>query len=180
MNLSIRSSTTIRVNFLLVGALAVSLVLCGQGMSAAGQGRSAVVAQSGGVITNGTDFAWTMTMENSSQLTNMAQNITPRITTKHASFGQRFGLQGSDTLNLIAESVQPRIVVVYADYASTHAMITGDLNGDGKVNLPDLVMLALAYGSKPGDLKWNPMADINGDGVVGLSDLTLLAIHYGH
>jgi hypothetical protein len=57
--------------------------------------------------------------------------------------------------------------------------IPGDLNGDFKVNLEDLVQLALAYGSTPGDPNWNPTADIDNSGVVGLSDLVILALHYG-
>jgi hypothetical protein len=57
--------------------------------------------------------------------------------------------------------------------------IPGDLNGDLKVNLQDLVLLALAYGSKPGDPNWNPNADIDNTGAVGLSDLVILALHYG-
>jgi len=57
--------------------------------------------------------------------------------------------------------------------------IPGDINGDFKVNLEDLVQLALAYGSKPGDPNWNPNADINNSGTVGLSDLVILALHYG-
>src|SRR5271157_43453 len=57
--------------------------------------------------------------------------------------------------------------------------ILGDINGDFHVSLADLVLLANAYGSKPGDTKWNANADINGNGVVDLSDLVLLANHYG-
>jgi len=57
--------------------------------------------------------------------------------------------------------------------------IPGDLNGDGKVNLADLVILAIAYGSKPGDANWNPAADILGHGEVDLADLAVLANHYG-
>ncbi len=57
--------------------------------------------------------------------------------------------------------------------------IPGDLNGDFKVSLFDLVILANAYGSKPGDAKWNPNADIDGNGVVGLTDLVTLAMYYG-
>jgi hypothetical protein len=55
-----------------------------------------------------------------------------------------------------------------------------ELNGDGKVSLADLVIFANAYGSKPGDKKWNLNADIDGNGVVGLSDLVILANYYGH
>lgn len=56
--------------------------------------------------------------------------------------------------------------------------IPGDVNGDFKVGLTDLVLLANAYGSTPGVTKWNPNADINDDGIVGLTDLVLLATHY--
>jgi hypothetical protein len=57
--------------------------------------------------------------------------------------------------------------------------IPEDLNLDGKVNLADLVILAQAYGSKPGDLNWNSAADINNDGKVNLPDLVTVAQHYG-
>jgi hypothetical protein len=57
--------------------------------------------------------------------------------------------------------------------------VPGDLNGDLKVTLQDLVILALAYRSKPGDANWNPNSDIDNNGVVGLSDLVILAVHYG-
>jgi parallel beta-helix repeat protein len=57
--------------------------------------------------------------------------------------------------------------------------ILGDVNYDGKVSLSDLVLLANAYGSHPGDTKWNLNADIDGNSIVGLSDLVVLAQHYG-
>jgi hypothetical protein len=59
-----------------------------------------------------------------------------------------------------------------------HVTISGDINGDFKVSLSDLVLLANAYGSKPGDAKWNPNADIDSNDAVGLSDLVILAQHY--
>ena len=57
--------------------------------------------------------------------------------------------------------------------------IPGDLNGDFKVSLADLVALVIAYGSRPGDPGWNPNADIDGNSVVGLNELVILANHYG-
>jgi hypothetical protein len=57
--------------------------------------------------------------------------------------------------------------------------IPGDINLDREVSLADLVLLAQAYGTKPGDPNWNPNADIDGNGVVGLPDLVALAQHYG-
>jgi len=56
--------------------------------------------------------------------------------------------------------------------------IPGDINGDGKVDLTDLAILAQAYGSTPGSPRWNPNADILGDGKVDLADLTMLALHW--
>jgi|GEM_PF-2912107 len=63
--------------------------------------------------------------------------------------------------------------------------IPGDINGDFKVSLADLVLLANAYGTTPASggtpetpYAWNPNADIDGNGVVGLSDLVILAINY--
>ena len=57
--------------------------------------------------------------------------------------------------------------------------IPGDIDGDFKVDLGDLVGLALAYGSKPGGARWNPNADIDGNGEVGLSDLVIISQYYG-
>ena len=57
--------------------------------------------------------------------------------------------------------------------------ISGDIDGDGNVGLPDLVILAVAYNSKPGDPNWNPKADLDNNSIVGLSDLVILATHYG-
>lgn len=57
--------------------------------------------------------------------------------------------------------------------------ILGDINGDGKVDLTDLVILAQAYNSKVGDINYNSEADFNNDGKVNLIDLVTLAVHYG-
>jgi hypothetical protein len=59
------------------------------------------------------------------------------------------------------------------------AVIPGDINGDGRVNLLDMRILAAAYGSTPNDSRWNSKADLNGDGRVDLGDLMILAAHYG-
>lgn len=57
--------------------------------------------------------------------------------------------------------------------------ILGDVDNNGKVDLSDLVTVALAYGLKLGDPQWNPEADINKDGEVNLQDLVIVAIAYG-
>jgi hypothetical protein len=57
--------------------------------------------------------------------------------------------------------------------------ILGDINGDGKVDGKDISIAAQAFGTKPGDPRWNLDADINGDGKVDGKDLTLIARNFG-
>jgi parallel beta-helix repeat protein len=54
-----------------------------------------------------------------------------------------------------------------------------DVNGDGIVDIVDVVIVALAFGSEPGDPNWNPVADLNGDSIVDIVDIVLVAIHFG-
>lgn len=55
----------------------------------------------------------------------------------------------------------------------------GDLNGDGKVDMKDLGIVALAFGSYPEHPRWNPDADINQDGVVDINDILIVLSHFG-
>jgi hypothetical protein len=54
----------------------------------------------------------------------------------------------------------------------------GDINGDGKVDLADLVQFAQSYYRRIGDPLYNPDADIDGNGFVNLVDLVTLALNY--
>ena len=54
----------------------------------------------------------------------------------------------------------------------------GDINGDGKVDLTDLVQFAQSYYRRVGDPLYNPDADIDGNGFVNLIDLVTLALYY--
>jgi parallel beta-helix repeat protein len=55
----------------------------------------------------------------------------------------------------------------------------GDLNGDRRVNILDLTMVAVAFNSVPGNPNWNQTADINGDGNVNIIDIVVVALHFG-
>jgi parallel beta-helix repeat protein len=57
--------------------------------------------------------------------------------------------------------------------------ITGDVNGDRKVELKDVYAVAKAYGSVPGHPRWNPLCDINKDGKVELKDYYTTCKNYG-
>jgi acyl-CoA thioesterase-1 len=57
--------------------------------------------------------------------------------------------------------------------------LAGDLNRDGRVDGDDLVLLALAFGSRRSDARFNLAADLNGDGSVDGKDLAILAGNFG-
>jgi hypothetical protein len=56
---------------------------------------------------------------------------------------------------------------------------TGDLDGDGDIDLSDLAELLGAYGTCLGDPFFNPVADFDDSGCIGLSDLAALLGNYG-
>ncbi len=56
--------------------------------------------------------------------------------------------------------------------------VPGDINKDGIVDIFDCVIVALAFGSKPGDTNWNPVADINSDNLVDIFDIVVVALHF--
>ena len=54
-----------------------------------------------------------------------------------------------------------------------------DVNGNGRIDITDIVLIALAYGSRAGDPGWNPYADLNQDGKVTITDIVMVALHFG-
>lgn len=57
--------------------------------------------------------------------------------------------------------------------------LTGDLNGDARVDLADLSDLLSAYGACTGDPAYSTAADLDGGGCVDLPDLSLLLENFG-
>lgn len=55
-----------------------------------------------------------------------------------------------------------------------------DIDGDNKVYVRDLLLLARAYASRPGDANWNPDANLDCDARVYLRDWLILAQNYGN
>jgi Ca2+-binding EF-hand superfamily protein len=53
------------------------------------------------------------------------------------------------------------------------------VNGDGKVTVKDLVLVALHLGKKQGQWGYHPKYDVNGDGKIGLADLFIVLHQLG-
>ena len=58
-------------------------------------------------------------------------------------------------------------------------LIPGDINGDGKVRIDDVLLAVQAFGSEQGDPHWNPLADMNGDGKIRIDDILAIAQNFG-
>ncbi|MCQ9206318.1 MAG: S8 family serine peptidase [Omnitrophica bacterium] len=57
--------------------------------------------------------------------------------------------------------------------------LPGDVNGDGKVDILDLNIVARAFGSSKGDPGWDARADLDISGTVGIGDLIIVARNFG-
>jgi parallel beta-helix repeat protein len=65
------------------------------------------------------------------------------------------------------------------NYPLMHIWKLGDATYDGRVNVLDLIAVAVALGTHPGDQKWNPRADVTQDGVINVLDLIAVASRLG-
>jgi len=54
-----------------------------------------------------------------------------------------------------------------------------DINKDGKINILDIAIVAKAFGTKPENTNWNPVADIDGNEKVDIIDIAKVARDYG-
>ena len=58
--------------------------------------------------------------------------------------------------------------------------LIGDLNGDRKVDIYDVVIVAVAYDSTPADARWNPLADLaEPRGKINIYDVVMVTRVYG-
>jgi hypothetical protein len=57
--------------------------------------------------------------------------------------------------------------------------IGGDVNGDRKVDMKDVAIVAYSFGSTPGMGRWNPIADVNGDLKIDMKDVAFVAKAFG-
>jgi hypothetical protein len=77
----------------------------------------------------------------------------------------------------------PAWISTQSSIAVTLIGIPGDVNADGTVELADFYIACQAFGSKHGDLNWNPCCDIfpypEGDGQIEMMDFYVLCQHYG-
>ncbi len=75
---------------------------------------------------------------------------------------------------------QPRVIAGRVDIGADEWTYAGDINGDGHVDVVDLLTLAQAWGTIRGDAPYDPRSDLNSDGSVDVIDLLMLAENWGN
>lgn len=85
--------------------------------------------------------------------------------------------KGNYTMRVVADVASDETYTLIKGWVTV--TIPGDIDGSFNVQLQDLVLLALSYGSRPGDPRWSANADLDSNNIVGLQDLVIQALHYG-
>ncbi|WP_334074434.1 CARDB domain-containing protein [Paenibacillus sp. A14] len=80
-------------------------------------------------------------------------------------------LKGSD----YSDSTGKR-TILETPIRKTLPVLTADVNGDGKVGIDDLVLVAKAFGARRGDEGYKAACDVNRDGVIDIEDLSYVAL----
>ncbi|MGB8781119.1 MAG: dockerin type I domain-containing protein, partial [Candidatus Bathyarchaeia archaeon] len=57
--------------------------------------------------------------------------------------------------------------------------IPGDVDGNGRVDMGDVVSLCTAFGSTLGQSRYVPNCDIEGNGRIDMSDIIIALRHFG-
>lgn len=94
-----------------------------------------------------------------SKTTDSAVSIT-QVTLSNAQ-GEEFNLSGT--------SVKIKV--------TTGTTASGDVNGDGKVSIGDLAMIAAKYGLTSASSNWNEVKhlDLDGNGAIDIADMSIVA-----
>lgn len=158
-----------------------------------------------GIVAYGDFLAQTASPYGTSRITNItrASNETGQLVVAETVLGSYSGVNGSGRLitveflilthgstNLnitLAGNMPTKLLNSTGDsvaFATTDGFFsnvapTGDVNGDGVIDIFDLSIVGLAYGSFEGDPLYDPDADLNNDGVVDARDLAMVTFNWG-
>jgi hypothetical protein len=85
------------------------------------------------------------------------------------------------TMSAVADTVPGEINTTNNNMTDGMVLVTlvGDVNGDRKVRVDDILAVATAFGSNWGEPKYSPNLDINDDRKIRVDDVLAAATHFG-
>jgi hypothetical protein len=92
------------------------------------------------------------------------------------------GSAGDFTGALTLTGNVPDVVVTLSGTATSDTTDTGkvgDFNGDGQVAFSDFILFAGAFGTKPGESRYDAKFDLNENQDIGFKDFLIFAQNYG-
>jgi len=108
-------------------------------------------------------------------------NLPPGIHTIQYSWDTTPIPKGTYTINVEATTVLGETDTgdnIHTDGTITETIL-GDVNGDWEVDIFDVVAVATAFGSYPGNPRWNPNVDLVEDDIIDIFDVVLAATNFG-
>ena len=89
--------------------------------------------------------------------------------------------KGKYTIKAVATTVPGETDTTDNTFVDGIVQVTkkADVNGDNEVNVLDLIVVATALGTHPGEPNWKPNADVRNDGEINVLDLILIANYLG-
>ena len=108
----------------------------------------------------------------------LAPNTTRVLTVNWFTIGFA---KGNYTINALAEPVIGETNTANNSVIGETVVVVmqGDINGDGIVDIFDIVRVALSFGMTYPNPGWDPNADINNDNLVDIFDIVVVALHFG-
>lgn len=101
------------------------------------------------------------------------------VTTNETLIEHKFVAAGNYSVSLNVTDNHELSNIYTANVSVNEKTLLGDLNSDGKVNITDISIVAIAFGSYDGEPRWNEKCDLNYDKTINILDLTIVATQYG-
>jgi len=123
--------------------------------------------------------SYNFTITSTTSATQTSKN-KPKQTTTSGTFSTTLHLPNGARIGNYSVYVTSGYWGLYANSSAFFQVILeGDLNGDKIVDGRDLGIVGRAYGSKPGDDRWNDIADVYKDDFIDGRDLGVVGRNYG-
>jgi chitodextrinase len=144
--------------------------------------KTPIINQTVAFDASNSTLGWSAQIAGYSPITSYAWNFSDGtvITITDKMINHQFGQPGNFSVKLtVTDSVGRTNSISQTVQVLNMTAKLYDLNGDKKIDMKDIAIVARAYGSNPSKPNWNPIADINGDGKVDMKDVAPVARHFG-